>query len=120
MVMAVCLFHKRYVRTVQCKAALRPALRRSASTLRHRLTPYRVVPISEWVTGGQKPAKYAGSSCAGGADAACSTPCTEAVVRSTRLPRGLTQSRPHASPVPADAKNVHQDDSGRIEKEGTA
>lgn len=110
------VLHKRFVRTAQCKAVLRPALRRSVGALRPRLTPCGAVSISEWVTGGQKPAKSAGSSCAREASAARSTPCTQAVVRSTRLPRGRTQSRPRASPVPADAKNLHHFDGGLIEK----
>lgn len=111
---------KLYVRTAQCKAVLRPALRRSVGALRPRLTPCGAVSISEWVTGGQKPAKSAGSSCAGVAGAACSTPCTQAMVRSTRLPCERTRLRSHASPVSADAKNLHHFDGGRIEKEGAA
>jgi hypothetical protein len=68
------VLQERYVRTAQCKAILRPALRRSAPTLRPRLTPCWAVSISEWVTGGQEPAKFAGSSCAVGADAAAVAP----------------------------------------------
>jgi hypothetical protein len=116
MVTTVRVLQERYVRTAQCKAVLRPALRRSVGALRPRLTPFGAVSISEQVTGGQKPAKSAGSSCAREASAARSTPCTQAVVRSTRLPRGRTQSRPRASPVPADAKNLHHFEGGLIEK----
>jgi len=94
-------------RTTQCKAALRTALRRSVGALRLSLTPCGAVSFVEGVTGGQKPAKSAGSLCAGEAGAARSTPCTEAAVRGTRLPRSRDHARLPASPVPADAQNMH-------------
>ena len=104
---ADCHLHCVSGRTVQCKAVLCPALRRSVGALRPCLTPCGSVSISEWVTGGQKPAKSAGSSRAREAGAARSTPRTQAVVHSTRLPCRRDHARLQASPVPADVQNMH-------------
>lgn len=116
MVRLIHILHTWYVRTAQCKAGRKTALRRSVDALRLRLTPCCAAFIPKWVTGGQKPAKYAGSSCAGAAGAARVALCTHVVVRNTRLPRGRTWARPRASSVLADAKNLHRVDGDLTEK----
>jgi len=91
---------------LSCLAAQRRGAAPSSDPL-WGIYSYGSVSISEWVTGGQKPAKSAGSSRAREAGAARSTPRTQAVVHSTRLPCRRDHARLQASPVPADVQNMH-------------